>query len=90
MKRLLLAIGRLLNPAPFRVGELVEFRPDERAMGWTQDPQGLHPGYVGTVTGLVRGRGLEWDVYLDGKTVGFLSVYFRRVSRPSEARSGGR
>ena len=69
---------------------MVEFQPDDHAMGWTHDPEGLHPGYVGTVTAVVRGKGLEWDVFLDGKSVGFLSLYFRRVRKPRGASSGQR
>jgi hypothetical protein len=82
MKRLLSAAASLVNPPPFKAGDVVEFVPDDHALGWTQELEGLYPGYVGTVTAVVKGTGFEWDVFLDGKSVGFLSIYFK----PARAR----
>lgn len=78
---LLHTLLRIINPPPFRVGDIVRFEPDDRALGWTHDLQGLYPGYIGSVTSIVQGPGFEWDIYLDRKDVGYLSVYFRLVTR---------
>lgn len=69
-----------VDKPPFNVGDSVRFVPDDRALGWRQDTQGLYPGYVGKVTGLERGSSLfEWGVYVDNKPVEFLSKYFQLV-----------
>jgi hypothetical protein len=77
-------LARKINPPPFQVGDVVRFEPDERALGWTQELEGLYPGYVGKVTKIKRGRMFEWDVYVDNKTVGFLSIYFKLIKRARE------
>lgn len=81
MREWIKRLSRKVNPPPFRIGDTVRFEPDERALGWTQDLEGLYPGYVGKVTGIKRGRMFEWDVYVDHKSIGFLSIYFKLIER---------
>lgn len=81
IKRLL----QKMNPSPFQIGDTVRFEPDERALGWTHDLEGLYPGYVGEVTKVKQGKMFEWDICVDNKSVGFLSVYFRLIKKADKS-----
>jgi hypothetical protein len=65
---------------PFKIGDVVRFEPDARALGWTQDMHGLYPGYVGRVTKLSHSGPFSWGVYVDDKPIDFLAGYFRLVN----------
>jgi len=77
---------KLIKP-PFEIGDIVRFEPDEHALGWIPPKIGLHYGYVGKVTRLVRGTTglmiLEWSVYLDDKDFGVSGTFFKLVKKKS-------
>jgi hypothetical protein len=61
---------------PFKVGDQVCFRPDERSIGWSHSSFGrvrLKPGDVGTVSRVQD----EQYLYLDDDRGGFHWVCFR-------------
>ncbi len=64
---------------PYKVGDRVKFVPGERTIGWHQpkmESQGLHAGYVGTVTQVKDGI----YIYLDGDKGGFPWTDFQKVN----------
>jgi hypothetical protein len=81
MKKILKKIDNKLFSCPFALGDVVRFLPDERALGWTQDTQGLYFGYVGSITKIIKGSFREWEIYVDNKTIGFPHVYYQLIEK---------
>jgi len=61
---------------PYKIGDVVRFEPDERAVGWSWasfDTARLHPGETGLVTRI----GENGFLYLDDERGGFHWECFR-------------
>ena len=79
-ERLIRILNRIFRHKPcFSVGDVVGFEPDERTVGWTQDFEGLYPGYIGCITKVEQNWLGEWIFYVDDKPAGFGAGDFRLV-----------
>ena len=66
---------------PFKIGDLVTFEPNERAVGWAWpsfERLKLKPGETGTVTRIDRGM----YIYLDDYRGGFHWECFKKAETP--------